>query len=73
MYRIATIDVKGDGATYEAANRDKVLEHVKRLLEHGRKYVGDKIVEIHITSGHKKERPLWVRHVSGTSMRPIRQ
>jgi ribosomal protein L14 len=38
----------GTGGTYTAHKQDEVLAHVKRLIECGTKYVGDKVTTITI-------------------------
>ena len=47
-YRIQTIDVKGDCASWDVHTQEEVLALVQRLLEHGTKYHGDKIFNISI-------------------------
>jgi lipopolysaccharide export system protein LptA len=55
-YAIKTIDCKGDGATYTANSRHKVLKEVQRLLEHGNTTYGDKIVNIVISRKGRKQK-----------------
>lgn len=54
MYAIHTTEVKDSGATYLARNRKDVCKAVERLLDHGRRTYGDKIVKIVIESGVRK-------------------
>lgn len=59
MYTIRTKDCKGDGATYKERLQPNVLALLKRLLEHGTRYHGDKIEEITITRGDVAVAALW--------------
>jgi hypothetical protein len=47
-YEIEYRHKDGTGGTYTAHKQPEVLAHVKRLIEHGTKYYGDKVTTITI-------------------------
>jgi hypothetical protein len=47
-YEVKYKDKTGCGATYVVATREEAAKRVLRLLEHGTKYAGDKVTDVHV-------------------------